>query len=131
MIVVDTNVVIHLLTGGELGEGAARLLREDPAWTAPGILPSEVRNVLVGLLRRGHLTLHDALAMETDATLVLDGNVADVPGPDVLRTAEASGLTAYDAEFVVLARSLGVPLVTVDRAILAAAPDVAVELEGG
>lgn len=104
---------------------------QGPPWAASGILPSGVRNVLVALVRRGHLTLRDALAMEAGATLALDGNVADVPGPDVLRTAEASGLTAYDAEFVVLARSLGVPMVTVDRAILAAAPDVAVRLEGG
>ena len=35
-------------------------------------------------------------------------------------------LTAYDAEFVALARTLRVPLVTLDGGILEGAPDIAV-----
>lgn len=129
MIVVDTNVVIYLLTGGEAGAAAARLLRRDPAWAAPALLLSELRNVLVGFVRREWMSLDDALGVEADAGEVLGDRIADVPGLEVLRTALASGLTAYDAEFVVLARTLNVSLVTGDRAVLAAAPDVAVALE--
>jgi predicted nucleic acid-binding protein len=48
----------------------------------------------------------------------------------VLDTASSTGLTAYDAEFVALARALGAPLVTADKAVLKACPDVALPMEG-
>ena len=73
MIVVDTNVMVYLLTGAgpgaEAGPGAAaaRLLRGDPEWVAPPILLSEVRNVVVGLVRRGLMELTDAVAICEDA----------------------------------------------------------------
>ena len=55
--------------------------------------------------------------------------VADgVPHDRVIETALECGLTAYDAEFVVLARTLGVPLATSDREILEGAPDVALSV---
>ena len=56
---------------------------------------------------------------------MLGDRVADVPHDRVIDTALECGLTAYDAEFVVLARTLGVPLATSDREILEGAPDVA------
>ena len=128
MIVVDTNVMVRLVIGGEQGAGAARLLREDGEWAAPGILVSELHNVLLGFIRRGAITGDQALAMSDDARGVLGDRIAAVPGPRVIAVALECRLSAYDAEFVVLARSLGVPLVTLDRAILAGAPDVAVPL---
>lgn len=47
----------------------------------------------------------------------------------VLRLAIASGCTACDCEFVVLARDLAVKLVTLDQAILRAFPEIAVSLD--
>lgn len=149
MIVVDTNVMVYLLTGagpavgpaaglgpaaGSFaasgpGAAAARLLRDDPEWVAPPILLSEVRNVVVGLVRRGSMELTDAVAICEDAEAILDDRVASVPAASTLETAIEGGLSGYDAEFVVLARRLGLTLVTADQAILDAAPDVAVGLE--
>ena len=128
MIVVDTNVMVYLLTGAGPGDGAARLLARDPAWAAPPILLSELRNVMVGLVRGGRMEAPDALAICEDAGSVLGDRVATVPTGAVLEAALAGGFSAYDAEFVVLARRLGVPLVTADRAILEGARDVAVPL---
>ncbi len=45
-----------------------------------------------------------------------------------MESATQGNLSAYDAEFVVLARRLGVPLVRADQAILDGAPDIAVAL---
>ena len=128
MIVVDTNVMVRLVAGGEQAAGAVRLLRDDSEWAAPGILISELHNVLLGFVRRGAITIDQALAMSADARGVLGDRIAGAPGPAVIAVALECGLSAYDAEFVVLARTLGVRLVTLDRAILDGAGDVAVPL---
>ena len=55
------------------------------------------------------------------------------PEPDpaaILTLAYDRGLSGYDAEFAVLAQSLDVPLVTADRRLLQACPDLAVSLAG-
>ena len=128
MIVVDTNVMVRLVAGGEQAAGAVRLLRDDSEWAAPGILISELHNVLLGFVRRGAITIDQALAMSADARGVLGDRIAGAPGPAVIAVALEGGLSAHDAEFVVLARTLGVRLVTLDRAILDGAGDVAVPL---
>ncbi len=128
MIVVDTNVMVRLVVGGADGEDAARLFEREAEWAAPHILMSELRNVLVGFVRRGALTPEQARAMSDDATVVLGDRVAGVSGHQVIDVALECGLTAYDAEFVALARALGVPLATQDNAILDRAADVAVSL---
>lgn len=128
MIVIDTNVMVYLLTGSGQGEDAARLLAGDPEWAAPPILLSELRNVMVGLLRRGQIRDQDAIDICEDAEAVLGDRVASVPASPVLDAAIQGKMSPYDAEFVVLARRLRVPLVTADQAILDGAPDVAVAL---
>ncbi len=125
MIVVDTNVMTSLVVDGQDAVDSAALLVKDAEWAAPGILLSELRNVLLGFVRRGDLTPDQAKAMCDDASLVLAGRIIRVGGSRVIDTALECGLTAYDAEFVVLARTLGIPLATSDRAILAGAPDIA------
>jgi predicted nucleic acid-binding protein len=129
MIVVDTNVMVYFLTGAGLGEDAALLFKKDPEWAAPPILMSELRNVLIGLLRKGDLQDHDAVSICDDAEAVLGERMAHVPSDVVLQNAIDSKVSAYDAEFITLARRLRVPLVTEDRAILKGASDVAVGLK--
>ena len=126
MIVVDTNVMVRLVVGGRAGAEAARLCLRDPEWAAPAILMSELRGVLLGLVRRRSITLNQARAMCDDAALVLGGRIVAVPSSRVIDAALECGLSAEDAEFVVAARELGVRLATGERAILTGARDVAV-----
>ncbi len=128
MIVVDTHVMVRLLVGGEGGAEAGRLFEQDTEWAAPGILMSELQNVLIGFVRRGVMTPEQATAMSDDATVVLGSRIANPSGPQVIAVALECRLSAYDAEFVALARTLGVPLATSDKAILRSAEDVAAPL---
>jgi predicted nucleic acid-binding protein len=47
MIVVDTNVMAHLLIPGQCTESAKKLFLLDPKWVTSPLWPSEIRNVLL------------------------------------------------------------------------------------
>ena len=71
------------------------------------------------------MELSDAKAMHDDAMAILADRIGAVDGSEVLAVAASAGLSAYDAEFVVLARRLECQLVSADQGILAAASDLA------
>lgn len=123
MIVADTDLVVYLVLPGERTEDSERVLLKDPAWAAPILWRSGFRNVLATYVRAGRLELDDALLMDERAEALMASREFVVPASEVLGLAAASGCSAYDCEFVILARALGVPLVTNDRALLEAFPD--------
>ena len=125
MIVVDTNVVAYLLLPGPQTALAEDLLIQQPEWAAPPLWRSEWRNVLAGYLRRGALDLNQALALQQQAELLVIRHEEPVSSQAVLQLVASSRCSAYDCEFVAAAQQLDVPLVTADRALLAAFPDVA------
>lgn len=129
MIVVDTNVIAYLLLPGDRTEAARRLLATDPDWCAPLMWRSELRNVLAMYVRQGHLTVDAACEMQATAESLLEGREFAVLSGDVLALAEQSGRSAYDCEFVALARSLGVRLVTADRQVLTSFPETSLPLD--
>ena len=125
MIVVDTNVVAYLLLPGPHTALVDDLLIQQPEWAAPPLWRSEWRNVLAGYLRRGALDLNQALALQQQAELLVIRHEEPVSSQAVLQLVASSRCSAYDCEFVAAAQQLDVPLVTADRALLAAFPDVA------
>jgi predicted nucleic acid-binding protein len=129
VIVADTNVIAYLVLPGERTQASEAVLRKDTAWAAPVLWRSELRNVLASYVRTDRLALEDALALAERAEQLLATREFTVPTRDVLLSAAASGCAAYDCEFVVLARDLGVPLITNDRALLEAFPDTAMTPE--
>lgn len=128
MIAVDANVVVGLLVGGESGSDAERLFEKDQDWVAPKLLSSEFRNVLVGLIRRGLVDPETAGELNGEADEMFSGCLVEVSGRAALETAIDAGLSAYDAEYVVVALQLGIPLATRDGRILRAAPGIAIPL---
>lgn len=127
MIVADANVIAYLLIEGEHTAQAQAVLRRDPVWVAPPLWQSEFRNVLTLYLRRGVLTLPDALALYRDAETLM--RTMPVDAEDILRLVVASTRSAYDCEYVALAEALGVRLVTNDGGVLRDFPQIAVSME--
>lgn len=128
MIVVDTNVIAYLYLPSAHTPLAERLLAHDADWVAPLLWRSELRNVLALYLRRQQLDFEQALAIQGEAESLLAEGEYESDSLQVLRLVQTSDCSAYDCEFVALARHLGVRLVTQDKKVLAAFPEVAVSL---
>lgn len=129
MIVVDSNVIAYCWINGDRTAPAHRLRRLDPDWHAPLLWRSELRNILAGYRRDGSLGGEQIRHIMAAAEAGLAGREHHVPSHRVFAVLERSRLSAYDSEFVALAEILGVGLVTEDRAVLAARPDIALSLE--
>ncbi|HEX6030454.1 MAG TPA: type II toxin-antitoxin system VapC family toxin [Tepidiformaceae bacterium] len=128
MIVVDTQVVVYVTIDGPLSELAERVLNRDADWVAPILWRSEYFNVLAGQLRRGSILPSDALGYARDAAAVIRTQVEPEP-ESLIQLITQSRCTAYDLEYVAVAHSLGIPLVTNDQQILRDFPTIAVSLE--
>ena len=128
MIVVATNVIAYLLIPGTHTAAARDAFARDATWAAPPLWRSELRNVLALYLRQGQLSLAEAIDVQQTAEDLMAGQEYGVESRPVLELAAQSGRSAYDCEFVALARALGVALVTSDARLLASFPAVAVSL---
>ena len=129
MIVVDSNVVAYCWMNSPRTELAQAVRVQDGDWHVPVLWRSELRSMIGGYVRRSDLTLKQAGAVMQRIEAELQGNEHLVESDDVLKLLSTSDLSAYDCEFVALARALGARLVTEDRAILRAFPRDALSME--
>jgi len=126
MIVADTSLIASLFLSTPATLIAEVVLERDADWTAPALWRYEFKNVLATQVRVLGLPLHQAVALfEKAEEVVVEPEIEVEPGA-ILDMATAHRLSAYDAEFVGLARALKVKLVTLDSGILRAVPDFAV-----
>lgn len=116
--VVDASALAALLFGETEAEAVAASL-EGARLAAPALLDFELANVCLIKMRR-----HSARREALRAAFRLAGRLAvetvAVDHAAALDLAEATGLTAYDASYLWLARALGGELVTLDRKLAAA-----------
>jgi len=128
MIVVDSNIIIYVHVESERTALALRALQKDPYWVAPPLWESEFRNVLAGYMRRRILNIEDTKLVMKSALKTMEGREILPPSDLVLDLVAASDCSAYDCEYVALARHLDVKLVTGDQKILQNFPETAIEL---
>lgn len=129
MIVADTNLVAYLLIEGDHTAIARAVWEKDREWMLPTLWRSEFLNVLTTAVRLRVLTLRQAHDTWRIAQTIFANSEVEPSAGDVLDTAAERNLSAYDAQFVVAAQDLGVSLVTSDRRLQKACPDLAVAPE--
>lgn len=125
MIVVDTNLIAYFFINGSCSETAEQVFAKDPQWAAPVLWRSEFRSVLAKCIGKRCLGIEDAVEIAGAAETMMAGHEYAVRSPEVLRLAASAPCSAYDAEFVSLAKDLGVRLVTADVHLQTAFPGTA------
>lgn len=110
-------------------ESAKKAYIKDPNWIAPLLWRSEFRNVLALYLRKNLISLSQANLIMKNAELLMHSKEYSVNSIDVLELVNTSSCSAYDCEFVALAKDLNIKLVTVDKKIIREFPKVVLSLD--
>ena len=126
MIVADNSLLVYFWLPSDFAELAEAVKHRDKVWASPILWRSEFRNVLAGYLRRKTLAEAEANAAYLNVQKDLGANEYSVPTERIIKLVLASDCSAYDCEYVALAKALQVTLVTSDREVLRAFPKVAV-----
>jgi predicted nucleic acid-binding protein len=117
--VVDASAIAALLFTESQAEAVEARLR-GASLVAPSLLQYELANVCLVKCRR-HTDQRDALVAAFDHRVDLRIQEHRVDAAEVLLLALETGLTAYDASYLWLARRLGADLVTLDKVLERAA----------
>ncbi len=115
--VVDASVVAAIAFGEPDAERAAKLI-DNADLVAPHLLRFEVTNIAWKKIRR-HVKQADLIAAGLRLALELDVDYVEVDHEAVLDLAVEKGVTAYDASYLWLSRTLKAPLVTFDERLSA------------
>lgn len=126
MIVVDSNIIAYLMIPSDRTKEIEKLLLKDSEWIAPLLWRSEFRNILTLYMKQSQMSLILAEQTIARAENLLSEREYGVLSSDVLALTYEKSLSAYDAEYVVLAINFGVPLITVDKKLLKEASEYAV-----
>lgn len=132
--VVDASVVLTWCFPDEnsaLAERVAQMFKEGDSSIAPSFWPHELLNALLVGEKRKRISGDLIRAFLTDlATLpiVLQESQADAVFDRIQSLSREHGLTAYDAAYLDLAQTNGLPVATLDEDLMRACARTGVEL---
>jgi len=129
MIVADSNLIAYLLIPGDRNKVSEDVLRRDSHWAVPLLWRSEFRNILTLYMRHEGMVVEQAKVTISKAERLLSEREYAVNSEAVLDYVQKTTLSAYDAEFVVLAEHFDTKVVTTDLKLLNGAPDRAISPE--
>lgn len=125
MIVADSNTIAYLYLPTKHTKNVEKLLQLEPEWAAPALWRSELRNILALYMRQNIVDFETACKIQAEAENLVAPHEYNVDSLSVLTLAQYSGCSAYDCEFVALAKALNSKLVTEDKKLRKAFPEIA------
>lgn len=128
MIVIDSSVLVKFFSREEGWKQARRFIEEGAITVDMAV--KEVANALWKKVLQGDMELSTALEIVSDLSrgdVVRLVDQKELLG-EALKLAAKTRITVYDALFIVLAKRMGLKLVTADRRQAKAAEEAAVEV---
>lgn len=125
-IVADTNVFLAVSLNEPERDRIVRLTT-DASVTAPEILPYEIGNALSAMIKRKKLTQAEALLAEKAASQIAV-RLVSVDIHASLQIAIEHNIYAYDAYFLLCARTYSLPLLTLDKRMKQVAIDIGIQV---
>lgn len=129
MIVADTNIVVYLLTDCPQRTMATWVREIDSDWCLPFLWRHEWLNVLSNLARQGYIKKSDSALLWHNAIRLFSSGEQSVKMVDALEIAIEHNVSAYDAQYIALAKESAVPCITEDRRLIKTFPHVAISMQ--
>ncbi len=129
MIVIDANILVYSLIEGEYSPLVKKLQEKETDWRTTALCLHEVLNVLATYQRREVQALKQCKKLLEHAERFMQVAQCEVKMDAALSVAAKYNLTGYDAQYVALAQSLNVLLVTEDRKLREAVPGIAFSMQ--
>ena len=118
MIVADVNVVAYLLIQGDKTSLAQQVYQQDANWHLPTLWRHEFLNVLATFVRHGGGRINDAQQIWQQGLSLFGGLEQAVDMQQALVLATRHNISAYDAQYLVLASELGVLCISEDQRLV-------------
>jgi len=129
MIVVDANVLAYFWLKSPHFDAVSKLYEADSDWTAPELCKSEFRNISAAYLRKGLYTLDELKWLINQKESRMMGSYLEVDSSEILTLVSQTSCSAYDCEYVALAKKTMRPLITFDKKVLSEFPDLALTVD--
>lgn len=124
MLVVDTNIIALFYIHGACTERVQELHRSDSLWRTDPLALVEFSNILATYQRARYLTTNQARMCLAEAERFLRPHYLQVTHETSLTIAIRYGVTTYEARFLAPAMHLNTRLVTEDKKLRDAAPNL-------
>lgn len=125
-LIADTNIFLAVVLN-ELSKERIIELTAGAALLAPEILPYEIGNALSAMVKRRKITVEQALAAEKEASLI-PVRLIDIDVHAALELALDHNIYAYDAYFLLCAKSYSQPLLTLDQRMKQVANELTIQI---
>lgn len=125
-LVADTNIFLAIALD-EPQKGHIIEVTSDAVLSAPEILPYEIGNALSAMTKRGRISKVEALAAEKAANLI-PVRLVSIDIQKALEVAIKYNLYAYDAYFLLCAKSLVQSLMSLDKRMKQVAHDLGIDV---
>jgi predicted nucleic acid-binding protein len=129
MIVVDTNIITYRFIEGDKTDKVIRFQQYDPDWIVPFLWQYEFINVLSTLVKNNYLSDKQAVSIWRDAYKIFKAKEQSIDMEKALLFSIQNKISAYDAQYIILALSFKIKCLTEDLTLLKKFPDITISLD--